>query len=391
MPTTRQGDPAEAAAEHHHASHRGLLKRPLRAPHGPSTIDALVVPTSRSTAYLDTVIRLAAWLGCPLVVLCSKLANARQAVQRADKYGTDIIAIDIADVPPSTMPFLATTELLADTEFERRTDTSFKRNLGMLLAHLAGWKRIIFLDDDISVPNKDDVISAAALLDSCAAVGLSIGGYPDNSVVCHAYRAAGGPQDSFIGGGALAVQTSSLPSFFPKIYNEDWFFLLDDVRLRPLATTGTVVQSPYDPFANDARARSEELGDTLAEGIFWLLDHGRRVQDADAEYWKGFLNNRRRFIGEVIEMLGSKDVPSAERTRMINSLKAACGRSMRITPRLCVDYLRAWRADTRRWRRHVTEQSEKTSGMAMTDPGKILSELGVMSYTNYYQRTRSAS
>ncbi|MBE1469836.1 hypothetical protein [Kibdelosporangium phytohabitans] len=52
----------------------------------------------------------------------------------------------------------------------------------------------------------------------------------------HAFRDAGGQQDTFIGG-ALAVGRKSFTSFFPNIYNEDWFFLLDDTGLRPSAVT----------------------------------------------------------------------------------------------------------------------------------------------------------
>jgi len=124
---------------------------------------------------------------------------------------------------------------------------------------------------------------AAGLLSTYNAVGLSIGGFPDNSVVCHAYRDVGGSQQSFIGGGALAVVLSRNHSFFPKIYNEDWFYLLDAEKgLQPLAVTGAVRQSPYDPYRSPERARAEEFGDVLAEGVFWLLDQRRSVADQGA-------------------------------------------------------------------------------------------------------------
>ena len=158
--------------------------------------------------------------------------------------------------------------MLAGTVFARRTDLSAKRNLALLLSHMAGWSRILFLDDDITSLNPDDVRKASSLLDTHNAVGLRVCGFPDHSVVCHAYREAGGEQQSFIGGGALVIEVKRSNSFFPDVYNDDWFFLLDGRKsLQPVAVTGQVIQYPYDPFRNPDRARAEELGDVLAEGI----------------------------------------------------------------------------------------------------------------------------
>ena len=153
--------------------------------------------------------------------------------------------------------------------FARRTDLSAKRNLALMLSRMSGWSRILFLDDDITGLDPDDIRKASGLLDTHNAVGLRIGGFPDHSVVCHAYRAGCGEQQSFIGGGALVVELNRAGSFFPDIYNDDWFFLLDGHKsLQPVAVTGQVIQYPYDPFRNPDRARTEEFGDVLAE---WML------------------------------------------------------------------------------------------------------------------------
>lgn len=341
------------------------------------------MPTARTGAYLQRAIDLAARLKCTLVALCSKHASVEDAQRRARTAGIELVAIDIARLPPGLLPTFLTTDLLAGGVFERRQDTSVKRNLGLLFARFAGWQRIVFLDDDIEVPEPGDLRDAASLLDTCAAVGLHVGGFPDNSVVCHAYREAGGPQDTFVGGGALAVGWASMMSFFPRIYNEDWFFLLDDVRLKPIALTGTVKQAEYDPFANDWRARSEEFGDTLAEGVFSLLDLGRRVQDADLEYWRVFLSKRRRFLTEVLRMIPKADKDSLEKACMITAIKAARGRSKLISPQLCVDYLRAWRADRTRWRRHVDGLCPPDTESVRLPTEKVFSELGLVMSGKY--------
>jgi hypothetical protein len=266
-------------------------------------VDAIIVPTARRPAYLTEAADLARALGCALVTLHSgKWTTAAKAAERFSA-NVDLVAIDVPGPERLRLPDWQTSRLLAGTVFARHTDLSAKRNLALILCRMLGWSRILFLDDDITGLNPEDVGRASGLLDLHNAVGLQIGGFPDHSVVCHAYRDAGGNQQSFVGGGALAVDVkrSSLCSFFPDIYNDDWFFLLKgDKGLQPTAITGQVRQYPYDPFRTPERARAEELGDVLAEGIYWLLDQGRSVIDADRAHWEKFLEKRAEFIRDVL-------------------------------------------------------------------------------------------
>ncbi len=340
-------------------SHRNLLS-PAQPPDvSGERLDAIIVPSARSAPYLRHAGGLAEELGATLVVLCSRRARARDVVADVgDRYPlVDLVAVDVPPELGDPMPRFKTSLMLAGTRFERRTDTSLKRNLGLLLARSVGWQRIVFLDDDIAVPDPADLRRAVALLKWHYAVGLTIGGYPDNSVVCHAHRETGGWQESFVGGGALAVPVDRVESFFPNIYNEDWLFLLDDVRLRPVAQAGTATQRPYDPFADPERARGEEFGDDLAEGVFGLLDRGLRVQEAlDERYWRDFLAAREKLILDIVHRTGQVEgLDAGQRRRMLASLKAARGRLQHATPALFVEYLRAWRADGTRWRRCLAE------------------------------------
>src|SRR5439155_16120022 len=139
-------------------------------------------------------------------------------------------------------------------------------------------------------------------------------------------------------------------SFFPKIYNEDWLFLFGENGLRPTArTNGVAVQRPYDPYRDPMRARSEELGDTIAEGLMWLLDNNQPLTEANYSFWSNFLKNRRKFLEEVMGMVDGAPIVSATKARMIESLKAARGRSWVIDPELCVKFMDSWRNDRKRW------------------------------------------
>jgi hypothetical protein len=362
----------------HHGSHRDLLWSHTEVPAGLSRsqgVDAIIVPTARNPACLVEAAALARELDCTLVTLHStKWTSAARAAQRIPA-DVDLIAIDMPEPARLNLPSWETSRLLAGTVFARRTDVSAKRNLALMLARMLGWSRILFLDDDITRLRPEHVRHASGLLATYNAVGLHIGGFPDNSVVCHAYREAGGSQQTFVGAGALAVDIRRNQSFFPDIYNEDWFFLLDgDKGLQSTAVTGGVSQYPYDPFRSPDRARAEELGDVLAEGIYWLLDQSRSIIDADQDYWRSFLERRRHFITDVLRMVEANDaLEPPDRARRIDALKGSLGRRALIRPSLCNNYLRAWSKDRDRWLRHLKRlpkgQSREAALAKLSKPG----------------------
>ncbi|MBW4720636.1 hypothetical protein [Saccharothrix obliqua] len=377
--------PVGARAARHHGSHRDLL----RTAAGPATptarVDAIIVPTARHPAAMTHAVALGAELGCVVVALCSRYSSADAVARRARGGGAEVVAVDVDRLPGDLLPPFATTTALAGTVFERRVDTSLKRNLGLLLAGVVGWERVAFLDDDIAVPDPLDLNRAAGLLATHDAAALAVEGFPDNSVVCHAYRAVGGPQETFIGGGALVVGRSLFESFFPNVYNEDWFFLLGDRGLGSSAVVGRALQQPYDPFANDVRARSEELGDCLGEGLFAVLDEGGSPADADEVFFDRFIADRRALIDDIAERV--RALPrTAENERVWRALKAAGGRNRLITGRLCADYLAAWRHDRVVWRAHLDDlhgrlRPKRRARSAWPGLGldKALAELGLAS------------
>jgi hypothetical protein len=345
------------ASPNHHGSHRSLIwaADDLTARRAP--VDAIIVPTARPVASLKEAARAALSLGCPLVTLHSRKWTSASEAARYLPDPVDLVAIDVPERMHLRLPELKTSRVIAGTVFERQTDVSAKRNLGLMLSHMLRWKRVVFLDDDIQVPDPDDLARAAGLLDTHSAVGLGIGGFPDNSVVCHAFREVGGAQETFISAGALAVDVERNRSFFPAAYKEDWFYVLDGgKRLQSVGTVGQVIRESYDPFRSPDRARSEAFGDVLAEGIFWLLDNGKTASDGDLAHWREFLRKRRRFIEHVLSMVERAiTIESAERARMVEALKASLGRLALITPELCVEYLQAWVSDQGRWQRHIQQ------------------------------------
>lgn len=358
-------------------------------------LDAIVVPAARGATALDGAARLAARLDTMLVALCSKDTCGSEAAARlARTRGCRALVVD---VPPGYQHELLPTRTAAlrfSVASARRTsDLSLKRNLGLLMARLSGWGKILFLDDDIgdSIGGTQLGLPArlarrlAAELDVRQIAGLTCREFPDNSVVGHARRLAGYPQDTFVSGAALAVNCHDQPvPFFPDQYNEDWFFFSRLVAERTLGLAGTARQHPYDPFADPNRARQEEFGDLLTEGLFTLfksqppeIEYFARLDAADERYWERYIEARREMLSlttlsleSAIEYAHDADNCAAA----LRSLDAAQVQLNRLSAGICTDFVDAWAIDLREW--ESSTQRLCPVGALST----VLEELGLTSW-----------
>jgi hypothetical protein len=257
------------------------------------------------------------------------------------------IAVDVGRLK-TELPEFSAAIMLEKTLFERPSDTSLKRNLALLLARVAGWQTVLFLDDDIFGVTPDCARAAAWLASKYDAVGLRNRGFPDNSIVCHVNRVLGGQQSQFVGAGALTVSPQLTKSHFPNIYNQDWFFIIGHGRIH-VAASGRMWQAACYPFDDPDRARREEFGDCLAEGLYWLLDDGRSIEDADYDHWDEFLSRRALFIKTLIDEVKIGDWVPARKDRVLSCLDSAQWITRWVKPGLCVEFVRRWRCDVITW------------------------------------------
>jgi hypothetical protein len=165
----------------------------------------------------------------------------------------------------------------------------------------------------------------------------------------------------FVTGAVLGVRCSDLPlSFFPDVYNEDWFFFAKEAAARKLPQGGLAVQLPYDPFGSPTRARHEEFGDLLAEGLFALF--GERsvsgsldvmLKGATEAYWTEFIEARFDVLDETARRLRtSSGIGRVDRKvrAALNSLEAAQHQLVEtISPALCANFVAAWQDDRADW------------------------------------------
>jgi hypothetical protein len=338
---------------------------PLRSRRG--RLNAFIVPASRPAPCVQPAIELAASQGVLLVVLCSKQTRIEHVAELVSKSpGARSLVVQVPEVwTHPEIPARTSNPAFKTAQANRESDLSTKRNLGLLLARLHGWNKIAFLDDDIEVVGKRNVARLAGQLEKHQVAGMLVRRFPDNSVVCHARRLGGLAQDVFVSGAVLGVRCKNLPlSFFPDIYNEDWFFFAEEAAARKLPRVGQAVQAAYDPFANPERARREEFGDLLAEGLYALISRqgpsltfDERLLRATRTYWSYFMEARRVAIAEAeaaLYALIDRDADDGCAHSAVNSLAAAENQLGTITPDLCVNFLDAWRADLDDWQRFST-------------------------------------
>jgi hypothetical protein len=325
----------------HHQSHdcllRGWSDRDDRA------LDAIVVPASRPAYNLVTAFELGATLGTTVIVLASHRTCANEAAALADDVpGLRCAVVDLSNLGLSVLPTFQTSRSRA-ARLHRLGDLSVKRNLGLVLGRLVGWRALMFLDDDLRDLDPDVVEQAVGGLGERAAVGIRAKSFPDNSVVCHARRAAGHQQGVFVSGAALMVDCQQVDSFFPDTYNEDWFFLAPLLDSRRVGAVGKVRQLPYNPFADVGRAAAEEFGEVLAEGLIGLLHTTALPERVPAEYWTAFVRCRKEFI-------------RGARTESTESALDAAGDVLAgISPDELSAYVDAWRQDLVIWRDYLEE------------------------------------
>ena len=327
-------------------------------------LDAVIVPASRPASFLQPVIDLVADLDVFLVVLCSKQTRVEQVARRVARTpGARSLIVPIPEGwRHSEFPTQTSEVHFQKASAHRASDLSAKRNLGLLLARLRGWHKVAFVDDDITLSRSDSIARLAGQLENHQVAGMLVREFPDNSVVCHARRVAGLRQGVFVTGAVLGVHCNDLPlSYFPDIYNEDWFFFAEEAATRRLPHVGNAAQLEYDPFDSPERARREEFGDLLAEGLYaWIGENGPCVQFDEllrrvtTTYWSRFIDVRHEVISETRSKLSRFTDPGANSgvvSAAIDSLVAAESQLATISADLCVNFVNAWRDDVRDWQR----------------------------------------
>ena len=292
-------------------------------------VDAIIVPTIRSAEQLSSAVELAARARCQLIPLYTdNFPAGLSSVLSRLKWGAPIPLALRSDLNHHLLDLDG--DIPQSLVYPGALDISRKRNLGLLIGHMCGWTRMLFLDDDIRRLSIEKLTSAATLLDRYPVVGLQVNKFPDASAVGHARRLTGRRQEPFISGGSLLVNPQRLNGLFLPVYHEDWLCIIDHLRLGEVAVGGTVGQLPYRPFTTPERATLEEFGDILASGLLWLVHARHRTGTAEltnrygnsaityrhywqavvkVRFWEEILNQRAALLDNIAARLKQLNLP----------------------------------------------------------------------------------
>ncbi|OXM47911.1 hypothetical protein CFP71_34000 [Amycolatopsis thailandensis] len=239
---------------------------------------------------------------------------------------------------------------------------------------MIGWRRILFLDDDHHL-DFEQVADAADALRTHRIGAFQAENFPDNSVVRHAERLAGGRPGVAPSIGSAAIRIDPDTTFFPEVYNEDWLFMYDSlISGDHVLPVGEVRQLPYDPFADPARAASEEFGDLLAEGLVRFGQDGKFATEVSEADWDAALEDRANLINNLSSRLRGRN------SAALLSLRAANDRLSRISARSLKAYVTAWRNDVEVWR-------ERLGGITSTGSAVgAIRQLGLSAEAHHFGR-----
>jgi hypothetical protein len=332
----------------------------------------VVVPVTRAEPTLDTAARIASDLGWPLLLLCSR-GNRARPVQQLVARSWPELAVTAADVLHRDLPRGGSEWRTREHPAARQReaiDTSRKRNLGLAAARMTRQRWVLFVDDDVLRLSAAHVVAALGhLLASRRTVASwPCDFFPDNSVVHHARRDfLGLHQDVFLNGAALLVRLDGWePPGFPPIYNEDWLFLFEPISEGRVLFGPDIGQLTYDPYGAPERARDEEFGDILGEGLYHLLHEKLPVDDAfNGDYWHSVHAKRTKLIQMIIAELRRRlavVAVEAEHDRLTRALAAILQsrhQLTRATPESLADFVVRWRDDEKLWREYVAKLPER--------------------------------
>lgn len=190
----------------------------------------------------------------------------------------------------------------------------FSRNYALILCKACGYKRVLFVDDDIVVKNAESIETIIKRLERADFVGARVRGMPDDSMIGHLMRMCGGETCEFLSGGFLGFNLEAVTEYFLNHYNEDRIWLYLHAPSCKLATYGEVEQIRYNPLEDGAvKALRQEFGEILAEGAEKASKQNDLGLLVDEDFWTEILDMRLAYIKSLNKLCVGQKVEEVAR------------------------------------------------------------------------------
>ncbi|WP_051767618.1 hypothetical protein [Amycolatopsis vancoresmycina] len=286
---------------------------------GPPFFDAVIIPSARGAENIRRAAETAANAGSYLVVLASERTTAVDVGHLLTHIGWSREKFAVLDRSRFAHADKLRLRTFASLYADGAGELSEKKNAGLLLARMLGWRSVLFVDDDVQSIGRKQLRDAAGLLDGLdragagrRLVGWAFDEFPDFSSVGYARSYGTGEWRTFVSGGAMALRCDQDLLFFPPVYNEDMVLALEVLHGDPGATcvAGKLSQDEYDPFGDLRRVARQEFGEVLVEG---LVRAPGLAGAREPEFWRPVLLDRTAMLRQVSARLNTLGVHDGER------------------------------------------------------------------------------
>lgn len=258
-------------------------------------LDAIYVPTQSHRPPLYTEIELLLRHTRHLVLLFTDGVSdwSTTAPSGVQKYEKIAEYFDIDEFHSLSSSRNTSSRIMADY------DIPAKRNFALQHAAHNGYRFIGLLDDDIELTDENLLLARMSFGQDIQICSFHILDCPDVSTIDHIERISlKKPASVSIGGNCLFFDLKKTTGFFPRIYNDDWFFIFSNLEVSSVVSGGIAKQRPYEPWTTPRRVEFEQLGDVLIEGAKANIIAKRPPFDGSLKYWQMVLTEyHERLVG----------------------------------------------------------------------------------------------
>lgn len=181
-------------------------------------------------------------------------------------------------------------------------NTGLVRNYAILLSKVIGFRKVLFVDDDVSVKDLELLRAAFRMLERVDFVGARIGGLADQSIIGHIGLKQGDAELSeFVSGGFMGLRLGSVMEPFLNYYNEDWIWVLMHKSASYAMTPAKVVHQTFHSLQRNGsnRAIRQEMGEMLLEGVWNAAPSRNFSLLTDEKAWKQVIADRVFWIEDI--------------------------------------------------------------------------------------------
>jgi hypothetical protein len=256
--------------------------------------DAVFIPSLGQRKHLLQVIKSAISHSKNVLVLLSGKAPVwleKYRSENPEKYKIEFVE-NLTSEYDATGFFRLNSSVNPSLQFLDNYDLPIKRNYAINLSRQRKYNLIGLIDDDM-IFDQDHIKRSAFLLKQGAhMIGYHVLKYPDVSAIDHIERLiTAKPSPVSIGGNFLFVNIDHINGLFPYIYNEDWFFIFQNLELKKdIKSAGIVGQLDHEPWKNTQRIQFEQFGEVVITGYKKLISMGRSLFNSSDLFWSDVYN-----------------------------------------------------------------------------------------------------